>query len=65
MMQLLTVQEAAAKARTSIRLLRQQIAEGQKPAVTRLGRGRSRILIHEHCLEDWIRSRTSDGSLSA
>ncbi len=62
-MQLLTISEAAAKARISTRLLRQRIAEGQGPLVTRLGRGRSRVLIREDLLETWIKERTSDGSL--
>jgi len=62
-MQLLTMREAAEKVRVSTSTLKQRIAEGQGPAVTRLGRGKSRILIREDCLEEWIRARTGDGSL--
>ncbi len=59
MMRLLTAAEAAAQARISVQLLKQQISDGTGPAVTRLGRGHSRIFVQEQALEAWIRQRTT------
>ncbi|MDQ2801966.1 MAG: helix-turn-helix domain-containing protein [Pseudomonadota bacterium] len=58
-MRLLTAAEAAAQARISVQLLKQQIADGTGPAVTRLGRGHSRIFVPQDALEEWIRQRTT------
>ncbi len=59
MVQLLTAHEAASQARISVQLLKQQIAAGTGPAVTRLGNGHSSILVREDALEEWIKQRTA------
>jgi len=63
MMQLLSFKEAAERAHISVRTLRQQIAEGRGPQVTRPASGKRPVLIREDVLDAWLKSRTSDGSL--
>lgn len=56
---LLSVAEAAKIAGISPRLLREQIAIGQGPAPTRVGRGSQRYLIRDDLLYQWLADRTS------
>lgn len=58
MTRLLTIAEAANQVGISVQLLKRQIAEGNGPAVTRLGSGHSRILVQPEALDDWIKRRT-------
>lgn len=55
---LLTPSEAAKIARISVRILREHVAAGRGPMVTRLGRS-SRYFIREDALNRWIEARTA------
>ena len=57
-----TIEEAAKIARISQSLLRQLIATGNGPAVTRLGRGRGRVLIGNGALIEWIARCTENAA---
>lgn len=59
MTRLLTANEAASQVGISVQLLKRQIAEGKGPAVTRLGRGHSRIRVQPEALDDWIKRCTT------
>ena len=50
--------EAARLAHLSPKLLGQLISEGRGPAVTRLGRGRGRMLIRADILFAWLEENT-------
>ncbi len=65
-MRLLTIAEAAAEARVSERLLREQIKLGCGPRVTRPGGAPTgRVLVREDCLEQWIDQRTEPAPAKA
>ena len=61
-MRLLKLGEAAELVRLSPASLRQQILEGRGPDVTRLGTGKSRIMIEEGKLTKWVEHRTIKAS---